>query len=211
MIDLAAIATALDRNGLILRGGFNFAAEVAPAGPSDTPAKSILLIGNAGAGHWPAFQTWLAGQGGTVENPLDTWTKAVVEPIAETFGARAVFPSEKPYLPFQRWAMRAEALKPSPLGLLIHPRYGLWHAYRAALLFDVEMPIQPPCLNACPVGAHSAAGFAYRDCVDHVRGPGAACRDTGCLDRNACPFGLDFRYPVEVQAFHMAAFSRAAA
>jgi epoxyqueuosine reductase QueG len=147
----------------------------------------------------------------------------VIGDVAAEFGARAISPSDRPYLPFQQWAMRAEGLKPSPLGILMHPEYGLWHAYRGALLFDVEIPIQAPrevihlcdlcvgkpCLKACPVGAYSEAGFAYQACLDHVRGPsGEPCRTTGCLDRNACPYGAAYRYPAEAQAFHMAAFMR---
>ena len=38
--------------------------------------------------------------------------------------------------------------------------------------------------------------------------PAQPCRDGGCFDRNACPYGADFRYPAEAQAFHMAAFAR---
>ena len=30
----------------------------------------------------------------------------------------------------------------------------------------------------------------------------------GCLDRNACPYGTDYRYGADQQAFHMAAFAR---
>jgi epoxyqueuosine reductase QueG len=119
--------------------------------------------------------------------------------------------------------MRAERLKPSPLGILMHPEYGLWHAYRGALLFDVEISIQAPaeqihlcdlcvgkpCLKSCPVDAYSERGFAYKSCLGHVRSAaGKACRDEGCLDRNACPYGTAYRYPAEVQAFHMAAFTR---
>ena len=104
----------------------------------------------------------------------------------------------------------------------MHP-HTLWHAYRGALLFDVELPITmhekpihlcdacvgKPCLKACPADAYSPAGFAYQNCLDHVRGPnGLACRTGGCLDRNACPYGTAYRYPREVQAFHMAAFAR---
>ena len=33
-----------------------------------------------------------------------------------------------------------------------------------------------------------------------------ACRATGCLDRNACPYGAAYRYPADEQAFHMASF-----
>lgn len=226
MPDLAAIVRTLSRDGLILRGGFNFASDVSPpAGASGIPAKSVVLVGNAGAGYWPHFSAWRSTQPANTANPLDMWSRMVIGAVAGQFGARAVSPSDRPYLPFQQWAARAEKLKPSPLGILMHPDYGLWHAYRGALLFDVEVPIQEParpshlcdlcvgkpCLKSCPVDAYSAAGFAYGDCVGHVRGPkGGACRDGGCLDRNACPYGVGYRYPPGVQAFHMAAFAAAA-
>ena len=43
-----------------------------------------------------------------------------------------------PYHPFQRWAAKAEGLGASPLGLRLHPVYGLWHAYRFALLIPTK-------------------------------------------------------------------------
>ncbi|MBX3576992.1 MAG: 4Fe-4S dicluster domain-containing protein [Rhizobiaceae bacterium] len=226
MPDLAALATALAGHGLILRGGFDFVSDdTPPAGPTGRPARSVVLVGNAGAAHWPFFQAWRTAQPADLENPLDTWSRLVVGAIAARFGARAVSPSDRPYLPFQQWAMRAEVLRPSPLGILMHPDYGLWHAYRGAMLFDAEISIQTPtgqshlcdlcvgkpCMKSCPVDAYSEAGFAYGACVAHVRGAsGAACRHAGCLDRNACPHGTEYRYPADVQAFHMAAFTAAA-
>ncbi|TIT26469.1 MAG: hypothetical protein E5W86_12310, partial [Mesorhizobium sp.] len=155
-------------------------------------------------------------------NALDTWARAVIGSVAEEFGARAVSPSDRPYLPFQQWAMRAEGLRPSPLGILMHPRYGLWHAYRGALLFEqaIAIPkpdaalhlcdacVEKPCLKSCPVDAYAADGFTHQACLAHVRGAdGASCRSGGCLDRNACPYGSDSRYPADVQAFHMASFA----
>ncbi|WP_420107544.1 hypothetical protein [Mesorhizobium qingshengii] len=217
------LAAALSANGLILRGGFTFAdCEEAPHGPSGAPAKSVLLVGQAGAAPWAHFLRWREQQPQVIANPLDSWSRQVIGDVAETFGGRAVSPSDKPYLPFQQWAMRAEGLKPSPLGILMHPQYGLWHAYRGALLFEEAIALQEaseaihlcdacadkPCLKSCPVEAYSADGFAHRACLAHVRGAdGAACRTGGCLDRNACPYGADYRYPPEVQAFHMAAFA----
>ena len=218
------IEEVLAEHGLILRGGFNFGAdEAAPAGPSTTPAKSVLLVGHAGAATWPHFVRWRERQPADLQNPLDTWSHEVIGAVARQVGARAVCPNDKPYLPFQQWAMRAEGLKPSPLGILMHPQYGLWHAYRGALLLDREVSIQEPgkvihlcdacigkpCLKSCPVDAYSEGGFAYQACLSHVRGPtGGTCRTSGCLDRNACPYGTAYRYPPEMQAFHMAAFSR---
>ncbi|MER8826914.1 4Fe-4S dicluster domain-containing protein [Mesorhizobium sp. M0938] len=208
----------------MLRGGFNFTdGEQAPSGLSGAAARSVLLVGQAGAAPWPHFLRWKESQSRTIANPLDTWAREVIGAVAEIFGARAVSPSDRPYLPFQQWAMRAEGLKPSPLGILMHPQYGLWHAYRGALLFEDEIAIQEPrdvihlcdtclekpCLKSCPVDAYSAAGFAHETCLVHVRGQnGAPCRTGGCLDRNACPYGPEYRYPPEVQAFHMAAFAR---
>lgn len=218
------VSATLSIKGLILRGGFVFGeGEGAPAGPSGRPARSVLLVGQAGAAPWPHFLKWRERQAADLADPLDTWARGVIGSVAQTVGARAVSPSDRPYLPFQRWAMRAEGLRPSPLGILMHPEYGLWHAYRGALLFDHEISIQAPhevihlcdtcdgkpCLKACPVDAYSQTGFAYQDCVAHVRGQaGGACRDGGCLDRNACPYGTEYRYPAEVQAFHMASFMR---
>lgn len=218
------IATALSEHGLILRGGFCFGPdEAAPVGSFGMPAKSVLLVGQAGDAPWPHFVLWRKAQPENLADPLDSWSRQVIGGVAEQFGARAVSPSDRPWLPFQQWAMRAEGLKPSPLGILMHPEYGLWHAYRGALLFDVEIPIQvprevihlcdlcvgKPCMKSCPVGAYSLAGFAYESCLDHVRGPsGVRCRTGGCIDRNACPYGTDYRYRAEAQAFHMAAFVR---
>ena len=45
--------------------------------------------------------------------------------------------------------------------------------------------------------------------MSHLRAPeGVACREQGCRARNACPVGTAYRYPAEVQAFHMAKFVR---
>ena len=220
---IESIVSALAHDGLILRGGFIFADdEEAPSGPTGLSAKSALLLGQAGAAPWPHFLRWRERQPQTMTNPLDTWSREVIGAVAKDSGARAVSPSDRPYLPFQQWAMRAEGLKPSPLGILMHPQCGLWHAYRGALLFEDEIAlpevqeaihlcdacVEKPCLKSCPVDAYSVDGFAYQACLAHVRGAnGVACRNGGCLDRNACPYGTAYRYPPEVQAFHMASFA----
>jgi hypothetical protein len=218
------IDQALAVHGLVVRGGFNFTTdETPPLCLSDALAKSVLLVGQAGAAPWAHFLRWRDQQSQAVANPLDSWSRQVIDAVADKYGARSVSPSDRPYLPFQQWAMRAEGLKPSPLGILMHPTYGLWHAYRGALLFEDEIAIaephatihlcdtciDKPCLKSCPVDAYSIDGFDYPACLAHVRGDnGEPCRSGGCLDRNACPYGTAYRYPPEVQAFHMASFAR---
>lgn len=216
------IAAALSPTGLVLRGGFNFGEDEASPEGLCGAARSALLIGNAGAAYWQHFRRWREKQPIELANPLDSWCREIIGDVGRRFGARTVSPSDKPYLPFQRWAMRAEGLRPSPLGILMHPEYGLWHAYRGALLFDEDLPIETlqeenhlcdacfgkPCIKACPVDAYSETSFDHRACLKHVRGAsGTRCRSRGCLDRNACPYGVAYRYPAEVQAFHMAAFA----
>lgn len=217
------IASDLASHGLILRGGFSFAAEEErAAGLSGAPARSVLLVGNAGAGYWRHFSLWRETRPLNLPNPLDTWSRLVIGEVADRVGARLIMPNDRPFAPFQQWAIRAEGLAPSPLGLLMHPVYGLWHAYRGALLFDrelafpsLEKPIHPcdlcdgkPCLNTCPVDAFSPGVFDYAGCVAHVRGRmGYACRNAGCLARNACPVGSSWRYPAAVKAFHQKAFA----
>lgn len=154
--------------------------------------------------------------------PLDRWSRAILETIAARHGAGVVMPSDgPPFAPFQRWAMRAEPVYPSPLGILIHPRWGLWHGYRGALVFAETLSPPPrealaspcescadrPCLTACPVEAFTGTQYHVDACAEHVRGPnGTDCRTAGCRARRACPVGRDAGYGAEQSAFHMASF-----
>jgi hypothetical protein len=215
-----AIAAALQPLGLLARGGFHpEPADAVPAG-----AATVVLVGNAGPAMWIAFAA--APEAQAADHPLDRWTKRVVGAVATQFRATAVFPSDgPPYPPFQRWAQRAEPVAPSPLGILLHPVYGLWHAYRAALLFAERMALPPkptadhacdrcatrPCLSTCPVSAFGDAGYDVPACVAHIGTvTGAACIDGGCQARHACPVGTDYAYATAQAAHHMRAFRRAA-
>jgi hypothetical protein len=180
-----------------------------------------LLVGNAGAAMWDAFASHIDQK----PDPLNRWTVSVVEPIAQQFGGRALYPFGEPHWPFQRWAQRADTLFSSPLGLLIHPEYGLWHAYRAALAFPDLLPLPArseapnpcaacaakPCLSACPAGAFSEAGYDVPACAAHLASAEADCPTLGCRARDACPVGKEWRYPDAQIRFHMAAFARAIA
>ncbi len=211
---LTAIAHALLPLGLILRGGFH--PEAGEAGLEGV--GTVVLVGNAGSAMWEVFSPAIDGK----PNPLDRWTKRVVDPIAEKFDARAVYPFGPDAPPFQRWGLRAETLYSSPLGILIHPEYGLWHAWRAALLFAEHLALPPrsaapspcescaekPCLSACPVGAFTGSGYDVPACAAHITKPDADCIAVGCHARNACPVGPEWRYDEAQTRFHMAAFVR---
>ena len=184
-----------------------------------------MLLGWVGGEFWEAFASSPeAGDG--ERNPLDRWSKRAIDAIANDLDATALYPfTGPPWLPFQRWAMRAEPVTVSPLGILIHPEWGLWHSYRGALAFAERLTLPPmaakaspcatcaekPCLTACPVAAFSGSGYDVARCRAHVAtAEGTRCMSGGCLARNACPVGAGHRYARTQAAFHMQAFSRPA-
>ncbi len=209
--------------GLILRGGFRpEEGDGVPNLPDGRPPATIILIGNAGAAMFEHFRRSSEAADG-LAHPLDRWSGRVIDGIARGVGASGLYPfGGPPWHPFQRWAQRAEDVAPSPTGMLIHPDYGLWHAYRGALVFAEAVPFPPrgrrrapcrdcvdrPCLSTCPAGALTADGYDVGQCRSHVVSPdGGACRDGGCQARAACPVGRAFRYGPDQAAFHMAAFA----
>jgi hypothetical protein len=228
-VTVATLAAALRAGGLALRGVFQPEPDEAdaPRLPDGRPAAAVALAGQVGADPWERF----ARERRDERDPLDAWSARVLGVVAARFGAVCLLPGDgPPFAPFQRWARRVEPVHPSPLGILIHPRHGLWHAYRGALLFAERLADAPtpqdvasrspcddcaerPCLSACPVAAfrEAPAGAPARydaaACVEHVTAPaGAACRTGGCLARRACPVGAANAYGASQQRFHMEAF-----
>ncbi len=222
-MDIAQIAAALRSVGLLSRGGFHPRPEDrVPPMPGGRAAGTVVLAGNAGPSMWEAFRSALTAA--TRSHPLNDWTRSVLQPVAEKFGARVLYPFEgPPYHPFQRWAQRAEPVWPSPIGTLIHSDYGLWHAYRGALLFAETLLLPPvptrrrpcdtcvdkPCLGSCPAQAFKSGAYDVARCLHHVgRASGEECRHGGCLARRACPVGRQYQYSPKQARFHMTAFLR---
>ncbi len=218
MLALAPIAAAIEDRGLAVRGAF--ALEDADREAGLDGLSAIVLVGAAGARGWDAFAAAPEARDGLAD-PLDRWSRRVIDALAAELGAMPLYPfGGPPHWPFQRWAMRAESVFASPLGLLIHPVYGLWHSYRGALAFTQPIASSPPpsdspceacaarpCLTACPVGAFAADGYAVETCAAHLRRPaGRPCMDAGCLARRACPVGAEFAHGPAQAGFHMRAF-----
>jgi len=224
-VALSDLRDALAPRGLRVRGGFATERETDGDILGAAPwARTLILVGNVGSELWDKSGAEIAAMG--IPDPLDRWTRAIIDPIAQLNDGRALYPfGGPPYWPFQRWAARAEGVRSSPIGIQIHPEYGLWHAYRAAILLPVaiELPREvhahpcdtcadKPCLTHCPVHAFSAAGYEVDRCVDHVvavQYEMGSCNDVGCLARLACPIGSEWRYQPDHARFHMAAFVRA--
>src|ERR1051325_11685430 len=175
--------------GLFVRGAFHPAPEDGVRALADgRAAETVVLVGNAGKAMWSVFRRDMPALGG--KDPLDTWVDAHLERAAAALGAEIVFATRKPWPPIQRWAMKAGGVHRSPIGILIHPEYGLWHVYRGALLFahKLALPLattatspcdscaKKPCLTACPADAFQPDRFDMLACVGHVESPkGKAC------------------------------------
>ena len=210
------ILTSIRRAGFTPLGWFEPGA--ADAIPHE--AKFVILVGNAGTDMFRRF----AHERDHRSVKIDDWTRDVIGGLADDLSAKAVFPFDTPPLPFLTWARRAGAGHVSPLGLNIHPTYGLWHAFRAALLFPVafDLPRQSagahpcetcadkPCLSTCPVHAFNGSSYNVATCAAHLETlAGEDCNSGGCLARRACPVGRGFTYhPVQAQ-FFMRAFLKA--
>jgi hypothetical protein len=219
MLAWAPIVVAMEQSGLAAHGAIALDDDERQGALADV--AMIMLLGLAGRRGWAAFSASPEALHGGAD-PLDRWSRRVVGALATELGARALYPfGGPPHWPFQRWARRAEPMHVSPLGLLIHPRDGLWRGYRGALAFAERLAVAPfraaaspcetcvarPCLSACPVGAFTGAGYDAAACAAHLSRPaGRACMVGGCLARRACPVGAEHAHEPAQAAFHMRAF-----
>lgn len=223
------ITATAETQGLLIKAAFAVvASDRVPALENGEPAETLILIGNAGAAMWPQFidsPEYHDAQ----PDPLDRWSLRLGRRMAREFGGRALFPcGGPPFYPFLSWARRGDLSVSSPLGLALHPRYGLWHAFRFALVLPYRLQglpslaqstqpgpafnaclhcVEQPCLSACPVEAFSAGGYQHLCCAHFLsQDPEHGCNKIGCAARRACPEGKRYKYPPAQARFHMQAF-----
>lgn len=200
---------------------------VVPSHPSEESAL-VVLLGNAGPQWWRYFMACPEFSDGA-PHPMDRAAKRLGGSLAAELACEVVYPSDgPPYAPFLKWAQASGQAFASPLGPLVHAKYGLWHAYRAALLVDdpsrisdlsppvgallaralgpCEACADRPCLNACPVAAIGQGRYDIPACLDYLTSAPGDCLAQGCAARRACPVGRDYLYSPEQAHFHMQSF-----
>ena len=198
-------------------------------------ARQLLLWGAVGRGYWRYFLQYHQRASRRHRHPLDNWSQVALQKIIKTAqisGSKKTMlifpfehrhhPSKKP-IAFQPLAQKL-GFTPSPLGMLIHPQFGLWVGFRGAMVgraiairrqklprrpasspalsSSLSSPSSPcaacinkPCIAACPAGAVQKNGFDYAKCNGYLTThPGCDCLQGGCLARRACPIGTAYQY-----------------
>jgi hypothetical protein len=169
--------------GIVLRGGFSPADEDnVPSQHNGEPFGTLLMFGQLGSSIWASFAMSEEFADGKPD-PLDRWSLRIGVTLAEEFSGLALFPFEgPPWHPFGKWAQKAEAIRPSPLGILLHPHYGLWHAYRFAIALpdtmSIPMDLGSNMLNRAMSSVKTTVDSPDTHACD-------CCVDRPCL--NACP------------------------
>ena len=201
-------------------------AEISRASAIDSLAKSIVVVANGGGALWHALKDHAARNPGwwKRDNPLDDFTREVVErdvaPAARAGGARCT-----PVYPFMQGARTLNFIElgkiagiagPSILGVTVHPVYGPWIAFRAALLLDevIDSPgdalgFDPcpactarTCIPACPAAAVSIdSGWDIPKCLTHRVEVEQDCAPR-CHARAGCVLGPEHRYPDDELEYH---------
>jgi epoxyqueuosine reductase len=208
------LSEALTRQGLTLLGS-------APPDPAHMPpgTQALALIGPMGGSVWwdivTASPEWTDG----APDPVDRWSRRVLDKIAQRVGATALYPfGGPPWMPFQTWAQATGRVWESPVRLLVHAEAGLWVSFRGALAlpFALDLPPLPspcetcadrPCLTACPPRALTGAGYDLPACHAFLDTPaGETCRSAGCRVRAACPVSVRHARVCQQSAYHMSRF-----
>ena len=209
---LERFCRSFEGQGLSVLGALELQSMHCPDGHQENAGCHALVVGNHGRGMWKAFSASAEFSDGNPD-PMNRWTKRVLAELSGDVGCEIYHPSDQPYWPFQRIAQSAMGIKSSPLGILIHPEYGLWHALRGLLVFGkshdlagqvralisrnkgVAHPCDAcddrPCLTACPVGAFTGERLVVESCFSHLdSGDEPDCMKQGCRARDACPVGI---------------------
>lgn len=177
--------------------------------------KRLIVMGNGGGKIWES----LSSNHAETDNPIDTFSLQILELFCRRYLPEAknqiLYPSEKHIIPLQRIGIHLGWSSPSPLGIGISNKYGLWWAFRGALLTSAELKpttlnktsspcdecLDKPCITHCPGSAVSDdQAFNIPACFNHRAKSNSSCLDR-CLSRNACPIHQNNTYPTEMTKY----------
>ncbi len=177
----------------------------------------LVVVAHGGRRLWSALQT----QGMESDDPIDLYSSRLIEEFQRSYLNHAdvvpLYPSSRVF-PIQQLARWAGMTYQSLMGVDIHGKYGMWLGYRSLFLTDAPLPIvrpdssvppcdacdEKPCISSCASNAVQAdEPFNLQRCADYRLEADSPCA-YGCLSRNACPVGKEYRYVPEQMRYHFA-------
>ena len=186
--------------------------------------QDLLLIANGGPRYWHYNSECTDFESA---NPIDECAVSTVLSVLDRLDADAeatvLYPAPTFRLSLLQLGRMAGWQQRSPLGLGLHPQYGLWFAYRVVLLIDGDCFKQAPdepvmtadttastclncesraCIQRCPAAALSLHALPdMQRCSSHRLATDSSC-ETRCLAREACPVATEYQYPEQQIAYH---------
>ena len=179
-------------------------------------ARSVVVVASAGPSFWRAFVAhcrvhpdhFLASA-----HPLDAFARRAIEmaTVGEPHPWHFAAFDAALALDFRTLAVQAGLGAPSRLGLVLHPRWGPWIGLRAAGFVPFALPetgaspdlctgCPAPCETACPGAAFEAGQWSVSRCASFHQVSDTCARS--CASREACPVGLEHRYPSLARLYH---------
>lgn len=178
-------------------------------------SNRIILIGNGGSSLWQSLPPAIWDH----NDPIDSFSHAAAQQFARKILGedryQVIYPGTHP-VALQQMGLAAGWHANSPLGLGINPRWGLWFAYRAAILTRIPLPEirhpkaaspcvscqDQPCISHCPAQALTAdRAIDMPRCGNYRLNEDSRCSDR-CLARISCPVSIEHRYTLEQIRYH---------
>ena len=198
--------------------------------------RSAVVFANGGTLFWECFLEDIRKSPKHLSNhehPIDDFVSRCIQSVDPTPSSsrRWIQCSETSdiFLDFRVLGRESGLGYESPLGLLIHPMYGLWVSMRMVLLTTdvieniekienietIEQTdstsicsnpctgcVEKPCITSCPAGAVTTEGWSVQPCASfHEVSERCTVK---CHSRLACPVGKESRHSPLQQLYHNA-------
>ena len=159
----------------------------------DQKNKTLCLLASGGKKLWENLPHPL-----TIEDhPIESFSKKVMMKFASDFlkdDIEILYPADSSILPLQKIGRAMNLCRQSPIGIDIHPDYGLWFAFRGIFLTNLEISTPTPKTFESPCDSCSD-----RPCMNFTNKNQA---------RLNCPIKTQHRYCDEQITYHQQALER---
>ena len=186
-----------------------------------SPYRQLILFAHGGGQLWSSLNSPIGNARQDRDNPIDAFSTAAISDYLKTLDPKMRFTFLYPKhssVPLQQLGALMGWHHQSPLKIGINSQWGLWFAYRAAVLVDSNFaqskPLTnsspcndcapgevKPCVKACPAHAMDNGDFDLEACMDYRLEDGSQCANR-CIARNACPVRVEHRYSDEQMHYH---------